>query len=114
MYSSQKHVKHQKRHSPEVLGFGKSSRLLGSLTSSESDTSLASADRDDANGVAFRKSLALREKARMVFHQADNDMATRRAVLRHTGPDRSAYSPGDWIVMWQPDNRTGHWFGPLN
>ena len=45
-------------YSPEVLVFGKSSRIPGSLTSSDNDTSLASADRDDAHGIAFRKSLA--------------------------------------------------------
>eukprot|EP00435_Cladocopium_sp_Y103_P060444 s1568_g22.t1 len=98
---------------PEILVFGKSSRLPGSLTSSENDTSLASADRDDAHGISFRKSLALREKARTAFHQADNDMSLRRAYLRRTRPDRMAYKPGEWIMMWQPDKTSGYWFGPL-
>jgi hypothetical protein len=82
-------------YSPEVLVFGKSSRLPGSITSSVNDTFLASADRDDAQGVAFRKSLDFREKA------------------RRTRPDRVAYQPGEWVMMWQPEKPTGYWFAPL-
>ena len=100
-------------YSPEVLVFGKCAKLPGSLSSSEGESSLASADREDALGIAFRKSLALRERARIAFHQADNDMALRRACLRRSRPLRDAYEPGEWVMMWQPTAMGGHWFGPL-
>ena len=101
-------------YSPEVLVFGKCSKVPGSISSSEGESSLASADREDALGVAFRKSLALRrERARVAFHQADNDMALRRACLRRSRPLRDAYEPGEWVMMWQPSATGGHWYGPL-
>ena len=77
-------------------------------------SSHASANREDAHGIEFRQKLALRERARVAFHRADNDMALRRAVLRRSRPDRQGYQPGEWVMMWQPqsDNQ-GHWFGPL-
>ena len=99
--------------SPEILVFGKSSRLPGSISSSTGDSSLASADRDDGQGIEFRKNLALRERARVAFHQADNDAALRRASLRRSRPSRDAYQAGEWIMMWQPNKQGGHWFGPL-
>jgi len=103
----------RKGFSPEVLVFGKSSRLPGSLISSAGDMSIASADREDAQGIAFRRSLDLRERARIAFHQVDNDQAIRRAHLRRTRPDRNHYSPGEWVMFWQPHMNGGHWFGPL-
>ena len=75
-------------------------------------SSLTSACREDAHGIAFRQSLALREKARVAFHQADNDQALRRACLRRTRPDRNAYEVGEWVMLWQPETNGGHWFGP--
>ena len=101
-------------YSPEVLVFGKSSKVPGSIVSSEEMPAHASANREDAYGIQFRQSLALREKARIAFHQADNDMALRRACLRRSRPDRTGYAVGEWIMMWQPQtNQPGYWFGPL-
>ena len=80
----------RKGYSPEVLVFGKGSRLPGSNMSSESESSMASADRADGHGISFRRDLALRERARTAFHQADNDMALRRAFLRRTRPERKS------------------------
>ena len=101
-------------YAPEVLVFGKSSKLPGSIVSSEDLSAHASANRNDAQGIAFRQNLALREKARVAFHQADNDMALRRACLRRTRPDRQGYQPGEWVMMWQPQQEShGFWFGPL-
>ena len=99
---------------PEVLVFGKCSKLPGSVISSEDISAHASANREDAQGIAFRQNLALRERARVAFHRADNDMALRRACLRRTRPDRQGYEVGEWVMMWQPqkDNK-GYWFGPL-
>ena len=42
---------------PEILVFGKSSKIPGSLASCENEPSMASADRDDAQGISFRRSL---------------------------------------------------------
>ena len=99
---------------PEVLVFGKSSKLPGSVVSSEDVSAHASANRDDAQGIAFRQNLALRERARVAFHRADNDMALRRACLRRTRPDRQGYDVGEWVMMWQPQKENnGYWFGPL-
>lgn len=102
----------RKGYSPEVLVFGKGSRVPGSISSCEAVSSLASADREDAHGIAFRKSLELRERARKAFHEADNDQALRRACLRRSRPDRRAYDPGEWVMLWQPQINGGHWFGP--
>ena len=100
--------------SPEVLVFGKSSKIPGSNVSSDEVSAHESAMREDAHGIMFRRNLALREKARIAYHQADNDMALRRACLRRSRPDRTAYEPGEWIMMWQPQkNLPGYWFGPL-
>jgi hypothetical protein len=44
--------------------FGKGARLPGSIINGETESSLASADRMDAQGIAFRRSLALRERER--------------------------------------------------
>ena len=94
--------------------FGKSTRLPGSLISSGSESALESADREDAHGIEFRRRLSIREKARAAFHEADNNMALRRACLRRTRPDRDPYMPGEWVMMWQPQNvGQGTWFGPL-
>ena len=62
-------------YSPEILVFGESSKIPGSITSSDDMTAHESANRDDAQGILFRRNLALREKARVAFHQADNDQA---------------------------------------
>ena len=104
----------RKGYSPEIPVFGKSSKVPGSLASSEEMTAHASANNEDAQGIEFRQSLALREKAQLAFHQADNDMALRRACLRRSRPDRAGYQMGEWVMMWQPQNNgPGYWFGTL-
>ena len=97
----------RKGFSPEVLVFGKSSRLPGSLVSCDSMSSLSSADRDDAHGIAFRQSLALREKARVAFHQADNDQALRRAFHRRTR--RQVGHPGWGLATQSAFEDTFEW-----
>ena len=47
---------------PEVLVFGKNSKLPGSNISSDEISAHASANSEDAQGIAFRQNLALREK----------------------------------------------------
>ena len=85
----------RKGYSPEILVFGKSSKVPGSIASCEEMSSHASAIREDAHGIEFQQKLALRERARKALHQADNDMAIRRAFLRRTRPDRKSYVPGE-------------------
>ena len=100
-------------YSPEILVFGKSSKLPGSVISSDDMAAHESANREDAYGVHFRRNLALREKARIAFHQADNDQALRRACLRRSRPDRQSYQAGEWVMLWQPQSHgTGIWVGP--
>eukprot|EP00435_Cladocopium_sp_Y103_P018404 s1763_g4.t1 len=104
----------RKGYSPEILVFGKSSKVPGSIISSDEMSAHASANREDAHGIEFRRQLALRERARIAFHQADNDMALRRAILRRSRPNRQGYQPGEYVMMWQPQsNHQGYWFGPL-
>jgi hypothetical protein len=94
-------------YSPEVLVFGKCSKVPGSLSSTEGESSLASTDGEDALGIAFRRNLALRERARTAFHEADSDLPLRRACLRRARPTRDAYEPGEWVMMWQPSVKGG-------
>eukprot|EP00435_Cladocopium_sp_Y103_P007543 s1620_g2.t1 len=101
-------------YSPEILVFGNSPKLPGSITSSDEVSAHESANREDAWGIRFRQSLELRERARVAFHRADNDMALRRACLRRSRPDRKGYGIGEWVMMWQPvENKPRYWFGPL-
>ena len=93
-------------YSPEILVFGKSSKLPGSIASSHDLSAHESANREDAQGIQLRRSLALREKARTAFHQADNDQALRRACLRRSRPDQQSYHVGEWVMLWQPQ-KTG-------
>ena len=89
----------RKDFSPEVLVFGKSSRIPGSVASSETEASMSSADIEDAHGFCFRRNLGLQEKARVAFHRADNDMALCRACLRRSiGPTgkHTTLGNGSW------------------
>ena len=103
----------RKGYSPEILVFGKSTRLPGSVSS---DTQLPAhmlANSEMAEGLRFREQLAKREAARRAFHAADNDSALRRSLLRRTRPMRPVYSPGSWVMIWRTLQGQGHWIGPL-
>ena len=99
--------------SPEVLVFGKSTRVPASLCGDDQLPAHCLADEDHAQGIAFREHLLLRENARKAFHQADNDAALRRAVLRRNRPMRKQYAPGEWIMMWRNHLNQHQWKGPL-
>ena len=99
--------------SPEVLVFGKSTRVPASLCGDDQLPAHCLADEDHAQGIAFREHLLLRENARKAFHQADNDAALRRAVLRRNRPMRKQYVPGEWIMMWRNHLNQHQWIGPL-
>ena len=100
-------------YSPEMLVFGKSTRLPGSLCGDDQLPAHCLADSDNAQGIAFREHLMLRETARKAFHQADNDATLRRAVLRRNRPSRQQYSVGEWVMIWRTAQNQKSWFGPM-
>ena len=68
-------------YSPEIIVFGKSSRLPGSIMSDESIPSHVSAvqEPEELHPKGFKHLLQLREAARKAFHAADNSDSIRRA-----------------------------------
>ena len=103
----------RKGYSPEILVFGKSTRLPGSLCGDDQLPAHCLADNDNAQGIAFREHLLLRETARKAFHQADNDATLRRAVLRRNRPSRQMYSTGEWVMIWRMVQNQHSWCGPM-
>ena len=105
----------KKGFAPEVLVLGKHTRLPGAVSSDMLLPSHLLADAETAQGIQFRKQLALRESARRAFHSADNDAALRRALLRRSNPHRGNYQPGEWVMSWlEGTGQTpGFWQGPM-
>ena len=100
-------------YSPEMLVFGKSTRLPGSLCGDDQLPAHCLADSESAQGIAFREHLLLRETARKAFHQADNDATLRRAVLRRNRPSRQQYSVGEWVMIRRNVQNQHSWCGPM-
>lgn len=102
-------------YAPEVLVLGKHTKLPGSVCSDEMLPSQLLAESQTAQGIRFRQQLAYRETARKAFHDADNDMALRRAVLRRSRPSNGNYSPGEWVMVWREGKGAldGSWIGPM-
>ncbi len=103
----------RKGYAPEVLVFGKHTKIPGSLTSDEDLPAHCLADAETAQGVQFRKQLEIRERARKAFWEADNDSALRRAILRRSRPERSSYQTGEWVMAWKAQPIPGQWTGPM-
>ncbi len=103
----------RKGFSPEILVFGRASRLPGSICGDEQLPSHELADSEHAAGLAFRHQLALRESARKAFHEADNQAALRRALLRRSCPTRGVYQKGEWVMIWKTSGMNQGWFGPM-
>ena len=102
-------------YSPEIIVFGKQSRLPGSILSDESIPSHLSAIQESGEipQAAFRQHLELRELARKAYHSADNSDALRRAVLRRSCPDRGQYEQGKWVMVWRTQGmQNPGWVGP--
>ena len=97
---------------PEILVFGKGLRMPGSLASDEMLPAHSAAITENAHGIRFRQTLAMRESARKAFHDADNNMSLRRAALRRSRPDRGHYSPGEWVMYWRQSEVKQGWQGP--
>ena len=103
----------RKGFSPEVLVFGKSARLPGSLCGDDLLPAHEMADTETGQGLRFREHLALRESARRAFHSADNAMSLRRALLRRSCPTRGSYQRGEWVMIWKSTVQQKGWFGPM-
>ena len=99
-------------YSPEMLVFGKSARIPGSLTGDDELPTHAKACEETSGGLRFREMLARRETARRAFHSADNDMSLRRAALRRERPHRGSYEAGEWVMVWKVVSNQGSWYGP--
>ena len=98
--------------SPEIIVFGKQSRVPGSILSDEGVPSHLSAIQEEGH-YDFKKALHLREEARRAFHAADNSDNLRRALLRRSCPDRGHYERDQWVMIWRTQNQgQGVWIGP--
>ena len=98
---------------PEVLVFGKHTRLPGSIMSDDNISAHCLADSETAQGLASRRQLELREVARRAFWHADNEAAVRRAMLRRSRPARKMYETGEWVMTWKSTPMPGQWVGPM-
>ena len=99
---------------PEVLVFGKSSRVAGSVVSDMQLPSHSLAIDDRPEGLRFREELALRERARRAFTATDNCQVLRRALVQRSRPNRGKYVQGDHVMMWRKRcEADGSWIGPL-
>ena len=112
------HTKNQwsryRGYPPEMLVFGKMTRIPGSVVSDISQPSHMLALSDQAEGIRFRTELARREQARKAFSQIDNDQACRRAINHRTRPTRGNYEKGEWIMVWRKRGEAaGNWQGPM-
>ena len=112
------HTKNQwSRHwgySPEMLVFGKTPRIPGSVSPDESSASHLTASSQSPEGERFRADLATRERARKVFAESDNCQVIRRALAQRSRPFRGQYMQGDRVMMWKKKGEAnGVWVGPL-
>ena len=102
-------------YSPEVIVFGKSSRLPGSIMSDESIPSHMTAvqEPEELHPKGFKHLLQLREVARKAFHTADNSDSIRRAMLKRSCPERGPFNPNSWVMIWRTTpSKTQEWIGP--
>ena len=102
-------------YAPEVLVLGKHTRVPGAVSSDMLLPAHLLAESDTAQGVMFKRQLALRESARKAFHGADNDAALRRSILRRSRPGGNKYVPGEWVMIWKQNNGAlpSRWIGPM-
>jgi hypothetical protein len=102
-------------YSPEIMVFGKQSRLPGSVLSDASIPAHTAAlqEEHDLSTESFRQQLKIRELARQAFHMADNSDALRRSFLRRSCPSRGHYHQGQWVMIWRTigPQKKG-WIGP--
>ena len=102
-------------YAPDVIVFGRHSRLPESVMSNESLPSHSQVVQEDEQITPdmFREMLQARERARRAFHSADNCDALRRAMLRRSCPQRGVFQKGQWVMIWKPNpNSNPQWIGP--
>ncbi|MCG8490892.1 MAG: hypothetical protein MI743_04695, partial [Sneathiellales bacterium] len=99
---------------PEILVFGKGSKMHGSVVNDEETASHHAALSPSADGIRFREELACRERARRAYVSIDNDQVLRRAITGRSRPIRGQYNPGDWVMLWKRRGEAeGQWEGPM-
>eukprot|EP00438_Fugacium_kawagutii_P026412 Skav210812 [mRNA] locus=scaffold2924:156234:161009:- [translate_table: standard] len=103
-------------YAPEVIVFGKHSRIPGSVLSDESLPSHTQAIQEEEehrhDPASFRRMLSIRESARKAFHEADNSDSLRRAMLRRSCPSRGQFSRNQWVMIWKSTIGHQQWIGP--
>ena len=102
-------------YAPEVIVFGKHTRLAGSVLSDDSLPSHEQAMQEEAglSPLNLRQTLAVREAARRAFNVADNSDVLRRALLRRACPSRGIFTKGEWVMVWKSGPLNQHkWSGP--
>ena len=101
-------------YAPEIIVFGKQSRLPGSVLCDESRPAHEHAlGENSPSSQEFRQMLAVRETARKAYHVADNSDALRRAALRRSCPSRGRFDKGDWVMIWKENPlKQARWQGP--
>ena len=102
-------------YSPEIMVFGKQSRLPGSVLSDLSIPAHTAAlqEEQDLSPESFKQQLKIRELARQAFHMADNSDALRRSFLRRSCPSRGHYRKGQWVMIWRTISpQKKGWIGP--
>ena len=101
-------------YAPEIIVFGKQSRLPGSVLCDESRPAHEHAlEENSPSSQEFRQMLAVRETARKAYHFADNSDALRRAALRRSCPSRGRFDKGDWVMIWKENPlKQARWQGP--
>ena len=99
---------------PEILVFGKSVKVPGSVINEGFSASNALAINPRTEGQLFREQLAVRERARKAFTEVDNDQTLRRALVHRSRPSRGTYCQGEWVMIWKKRGEAdGTWQGPM-
>eukprot|EP00434_Breviolum_minutum_P029213 symbB.v1.2.025839.t2/scaffold2536.1/size76742/5 len=99
---------------PEILVFGKSVRVPGSVVNEGFSAANTLAINPQTEGQIFREQLAVRERARKAFAEVDNDQTLRRALAHRSRPHRGVYIQGEWVMIWKKRGEAdGNWHGPM-
>eukprot|EP00435_Cladocopium_sp_Y103_P028662 s3013_g7.t1 len=102
-------------YAPEVIVFGKHSRLPGSILSDDSIPAHehAHSENQSLSSQEFRQLLSIRESARQAYHAADNNEVLRRAMLHRSCPSRGRFTKGQWVMIWRENPlKQLRWQGP--
>ena len=117
VFAAKNSLSRVKGFTPEQALLGKARALPASLTADDAAAAHALAESGTPEGIRFRRDLARREQARCAFIQADNDSASRRALLRRSRPGTVEFEAGDWVLYWKRHRgnirgERGRWYGP--